>query len=96
MWSHSRTTLKEQYTRSYMHALRALLGLNLYTIVRYFQDDRVIRESQVSTIEGKTGLNYLWDQYAELYKPLIEKSNHTEEVKEIMRNLLKVWKEIED
>jgi hypothetical protein len=45
--------------RSYMKALRELLGLKQYTILRLMDDERVIRESQISVIEGKIGLSEL-------------------------------------
>jgi len=76
-----------------MKALRDLLGLNQYTIVKHLQDERVIRESQVSVIEGKIGLSHLWGTYAGYFKPLIEDSGHSEKVKEVMRTLLKEWEE---
>ena len=74
-----------------MKALRDLLGLNQYTVVKNLQDKRIIRESEVSVIEGKIGYKHLWDTYASYFKPLIEDSGHTETIKEVMRILLKTW-----
>jgi hypothetical protein len=76
-----------------MKALRDLLGFGQYTVVRLMQDERIIRESEVSAIEGKIGYKHLWNTYASFYKPLIETSGHSETVKEIMRTLLKEWEE---
>ena len=41
-----------------MKALRDLLGLNQYTVVKHMQDERIIRESEVSAIEGKIGYKH--------------------------------------
>lgn len=86
-------SLQSEKNRSYMRAIRNLLGLNQIDVVRGLQDDRVIRESEVSQIEGKTGYNHLWYIYASYFAMLIEESGHTETVKEVMRVLLKEWKE---
>jgi hypothetical protein len=78
-----------------MHGLRALLGFNQYTVVRRLQDERIIRESEVSVIEGKIGLKHLWGIYASYMRGAIEKSGHSEIVKEIMRTLLNEWEKVE-
>ena len=93
MWRHTRCSLPVETNRSYMKALRDLLGLNQYTVIKYMQEERLIRESQVSAIEGKIGYKEFWDTYASYFKPLIEDSGHTETIKEIMRTLLKTWEE---
>lgn len=95
MWRHSRGTIPAQINRSYMKAIRDLLGLNLYTVVQQIEDERIIRESEVSAIEGKIGYKPLWNTYASYFKPLIEGSEHSEEIKEVMRTLLKKWEEAE-
>ena len=91
MWRHTRSSLPVETNRSYMKALRDLLGLNQYTVVKHMQDERIIRESEVSAIEGKIGYKHLWDAYAAYFRPLIEDSEHTETIKEVMRTLLKTW-----
>lgn len=93
MWRHTRCSLPVITNRSYMKALRDLLGLNQYTVVKHIQDERIIRESQVSAIEGKIGYEYLWSTYASYFKPLIEDSGHTETIKEVARTLLRTWEE---
>ena len=69
------------------------MGLNQYDIVRHMQDERIIRESEVSVIEGKTGLRHLWPVYELYLEELIEGYVRPEPVKEVMRLLLKQWKE---
>ena len=91
MCRHSKYSLPVETNRSYMKALRDLLGLNQYTVVRSLQDPRIIRESEVSAIEGKIGYEYLWGIYASYYTLLIEESGHKEYIKELMRILLKTW-----
>lgn len=86
-----RFSLPVEFKRSYMAALRALLNLNQYTLVRLINDDRIIRECEVSVIEGKIGLKPLWSVYSDKVAELIDESNHNESVKNIMRNLLKQW-----
>lgn len=91
MYRHTRSSLPVETKRSYMKAIRDLLGLNQYTVVRRLNDERVIRESEVSTIEGQCGLKHLWPVYAAYFRPLIEESGHSETVKEVMRTLLREW-----
>ena len=93
MYRHTRLSLPVETNRSYMKALRDLLGLNQYTVVKQLQDERIIRESEVSAIEGKIGYKHLWDTYASYFKPLIETSGHSEVIKEVMKTLLKEWEE---
>ena len=94
MRRHNIYSLPVEINRSYMRALRELLGLTQYAVVRHIKDDRMIRESQVSVIEGKIGYEDLWPLYASYYRPLIEADNgHTETIKELMRTLLKTWEE---
>ena len=94
MYRNSRGGIPANTKRSYMKALRDLLGLNQYTTLRLMDDARIIRESEVSAIEGKIGYSHLWEVYASFFDSLIEEEkDHTEKVKEIMRELLKTWRE---
>jgi len=86
--------LPVEKNRTYAKALRELLGgLGQYTIVRDMKDERIIRESEVSSIEGKIGYEHLWDVYASYMRRLIEDCEQTEPIKEVMRVLLKTWEE---
>lgn len=91
MYRHSESSLPVQTHRAYMRALRELLGFGQYHVVRQLRDERVIRESEVSVIEGKIGKESLWPVYAQFMREAIEESGHTETVKELMRRLLKEW-----
>lgn len=95
MYRHTRSMESVEVKRSYMKAIRDLLGLGQYTVVRMMKDERVIRESEVSVIEGKIGYKYLWKTYADFYRPLIESSEHCDAVKNVMRTLLRTWEEAE-
>ena len=77
--------------RSYMKAIRDLLQLNQYDIVRLTKEERLFRESQVSAIDAKIGYNELWNEYADLYGKLILESKHEEDIKVIMTTLLCKW-----
>lgn len=89
--------------RRYMKALRELLGLRQYDILRIIRDDcviretqldrvdQIIRESQISCIEGKIGYEDLYEVYASYYSELIATSNHSRVIKDIMEILLNEW-----
>lgn len=90
---HSNYSLPVETNRTYMKAIRELLGFGQYHVVRHMDDSRLIRESEVSAIEGKIGYAYLWPVYARFIRQAIEESDHQESVKKIMRDLLKIWEE---
>lgn len=85
--------LQVEINRRYMKAIRELLGLKQYTLVRMMKDDRIIRESEVSSIEGKIGYKHLWSTYALYMYKLIDECDYAEDIKNIMRTLLKEWEE---
>ena len=84
---------KGSYNRSYMKALRDLLCQRQWHLANLLREDFNIRESMISKIEQKWASQDLIDRYAEIMAKLIEESEHEEAVKDIMRSLLKVWKE---
>ena len=78
--------------RSYMKAIRALMGYGQYTVVRKMRDQRIIRESEVSVLDGKIGLNHLWEAYGNYYEREINDSELDDNIKEVMRTLLDTWR----
>lgn len=84
-----------EINRSYMKAIRALLNIGQYHIARDMKrsDLGIIRESTVSMIEGRIGNMEQADDYYAHINRLIERSEQSESVKEIMRMLLKEWRE---
>ena len=85
-------SLSVEKNRSYMKAIRTLMGLRQYDVVRIFKDDRIIRESEISTLDGKIGNKYLWDVYGNYYEQLINESDLSESIKDVMRSLLDEWR----
>ena len=88
-----RFMIPADYNRSYMKAIRALLGYKQYTILRLIKDERIIRESEISAIEGKIGYTHLWPVYADCMMKEIDRSSQSETIKLIMKSLLKEWEE---
>ena len=78
--------------RSYMKAIRALMGYGQYTVVQKMKDHRIIRESEVSVLDGKIGLNHLWETYGNYYEREINDSELDDNIKEVMRTLLDTWR----
>ena len=93
MSRHSEYSLPVETRRSYMRALRGLLGFGQYYIVTHTRGNRFLRESEVSVIEGKIGLEEKWPIYANFMRNAIEDSGHSETIKEVMKTLLKEWEE---
>lgn len=90
----NRSFIQADINRSYMKALRDLLGLKQYSLLRLMDDARIIRESQVSVIEGKVGLDYLWPVYADYMRALIgAEKDQPKDIIVIMMMLLKKWEE---
>lgn len=93
MGEHSKYSLPVETNRSYMKAIRSLLGFGQYHAVRLLKSKYIIRESEVSAIEGKIGYSDHWLAYAACISVAIEDSGHKESVKEVMRTLLKEWED---
>ena len=78
--------------RSYMKAIRALMGYGQYTVVRKMKDPSIIRESEISVLDGKIGLKHLWETYGNYYEREINDSELDDDIKEVMRTLLEAWR----
>lgn len=61
--------------------------------MRHMNDDRIIRESEISVIDGKIGKKQLWGAYAAYMRILIADSGHSNIVKDTMLTLLQEWEE---
>lgn len=96
MFIRDRGLISTTITRSYMKAVRELLGLTQYDVLWGLKEcnDTRIHEANISLIEGKIGYPKLQSFYAEyIHKKIDEEQDHSEDIKEIMKSLLSKWEE---